>query len=240
LDEVKDPHKLKYKNVFGLWRGSEAPSNIGDLKQLQTLRGIQADKHLISQLECLTQLRSLAITNVDSSNNFGLCNCISKISHLPWLSVKASPGNALELSEISPPPRHLRKLILRGSLASIPEWFTLINCLTHLYLFDSKLGADKNLIHYLHQLHNLIVLALDDAFRVPHLLFNAGDLSALRTLSITNTAELRSMEITRACKSLRCILGLEHLTELNELKLKKLDVLDNSRIPKTLPCENTF
>jgi len=183
---------------------------------------------------------------------FGLCNCISKISHLPWLSVKASPGNALELSEISPPPRHLRKLILRGSLASIPEWFTLINCLTHLYLFDSKLGADKNLIHYLHQLHNLIVLALDDAFRVPHLLFNAGDLSALRTLSITNTAELRSMEITRgampclqllhvqACKSLRCILGLEHLTELNELKLKKLDVLDNSRIPKTLPCENTF
>ena len=152
----------------------------------------------------------------------------------------------------SPPPRHLRKLILRGSLASIPEWFTLINCLTHLYLFDSKLGADKNLIHYLHQLHNLIVLALDDAFRVPHLLFNAGDLSALRTLSITNTAELRSMEITRgampclqllhvqACKSLRCILGLEHLTELNELKLKKLDVLDNSRIPKTLPCENTF
>jgi len=136
LDEVKDPHKLKYKNVFGLWRGSEAPSNIGDLKQLQTLRGIQADKHLISQLECLTQLRSLAITNVDSSNNFGLCNCISKISHLPWLSVKASPGNALELSEISPPPRHLRKLILRGSLASIPEWFTLINSLTHLYLFD--------------------------------------------------------------------------------------------------------
>uniref|UniRef100_A0A0A9APU1 Uncharacterized protein n=1 Tax=Arundo donax TaxID=35708 RepID=A0A0A9APU1_ARUDO len=51
--------------------------------------------------------------------------------------------------------------------------------------------------------------------------------------------QLRLLHV-HACRSLRDILGLEHLMELNELRLKELDALDNSRIPRTLPSENRF
>ncbi|XP_073002974.1 disease resistance protein RPM1-like [Typha latifolia] len=234
-----DLHELKYLNVGGILRGNAAPSDIGDLKQLQTLRTIQADNDVLTQLGNLTKLRSLGVTRFDAKHRINFCNCVSKMEHLLRLSIKASMGQSLRLDNLSPPPPHLQKLILNGHLGNVPRWFSLLHNLTHLYLFGSRLSGRENQIPYLPELHNLVCLVLDQAYDSQWLHFQVRSYENLKTLCLVNMSGLNGVVIDKGalrnlqvlhlhrCKNLNVLSGIDHLSA--QIYLKELDRFDYSQ-----------
>ncbi|XP_072970714.1 disease resistance protein RPM1-like [Typha angustifolia] len=235
-----DFHKLKYLNVGGFLRGNAAPSDIGDLKQLQTLRSIQADNDVLTKLGNLTKLRSLGVTRLDAKHGIIFCNCVSKMEHLHRLSIKASTGQNLRLDNLSPPPPQLQKLILNGRLGNVPQWFSLLRNLTHLYLFGSRLSGRENQIPYLPELQNLVCLVLDEAYDSQWLHFQVRSYENLKTLCLVNMSGLNGVVIDKGalrnlqvlhlhrCKNLNVLSGIDHLSA--QIYLKELDRFDYPQV----------
>ena len=78
-------HLLAHDRLFGLFGGLQMEGGIGVLTSLQTLRDMDADhdaEEVMKELERLTQLRVLGLTNVREEFTSSLCSLINKLPKL--------------------------------------------------------------------------------------------------------------------------------------------------------------
>ena len=132
-------HLIMYRytgnwNDFKYSTGMRAPSNIGQLKNLQTMCTIKANGDLIRQIQSMTQLTSIGINNVKEADEKDLYISIQNMRLLRVLGIMVSNDEeTLRMNALSSPPPNLQKLILIGKLEKVPKWLHSLQSLTYLY-----------------------------------------------------------------------------------------------------------
>lgn len=232
-------HLLVYRYEFEPYAhfnykyGFEAPAKIGELKNLQKLCFIEANKesHIImTELGKLKELRRLGITKLRREDGKVLCSSIQKLSKLRALSITAvKEEEIIDLQCQFSPPQHLQRLYLTGRLEKLPEWITMVNRLVKLFLKGSRLKQDP--FTDLQHLPNLIHLELLQAFDGEIVSFATGGFQKLKILGLDKFNDLKSIHVEKGamprlekliiqrCNSLRKVpSGIEHLTKLKVLE----------------------
>ncbi|URE34251.1 Disease resistance protein [Musa troglodytarum] len=197
---------------------------IRDMKDLLTLKTVEADEGLIAEIAALVRLRRLGLTNVHEEDGIQLCNSISKMGQLLSLTIDAASDEALMLDSLSSPPPHLRKLVLDGQLWKVPPWFNLLSSLTHLHLLDSQLEATCSPIPHLEKLDSLAHLTLRRAYKGEQLRFRANMFLRLKSLNVAELNRLSQLDMEKGALP---TLSLLHLTRCRDLQGEGLCGIDN-------------
>ncbi|KAF3950520.1 hypothetical protein CMV_023738 [Castanea mollissima] len=161
-------HLIMYRytgnwNDFRYFIGMQAPSNIGQLKNLQTLCCFEAKGDLIRQIGSMTQLTSIGIGNVKEADEMDLCISIQNMRLLRVLTIMVTnEEETLRMDALLSPPPNLQNLILSGKLEKVPQWFRSLQSLTFLQLDWSRLEED--LLPHIATLPNLGRLILTNAY----------------------------------------------------------------------------
>ncbi|XP_030943717.1 disease resistance protein RPM1-like [Quercus lobata] len=217
-------------NDFRYFIGMQAPSNIGQLKNLQTLCSFEAKGDLIRQIRSMTQLTSIGIDNVKEADETDLCISIQNMRLLRVLAIKVTnEEETLRMDALSCPPPNLQKLFLTGKLENVPQWFRSLQNLTDLGLQWSRLEED--LLPHIAALTHLGHLTLTNAYVGKQLCFNTG-FPKLTDLQIRNFPQLNEIIIEKGvmpnlkslyiktCMELKTVpKGIEYLQNLQELVL---------------------
>ncbi|XP_050253670.1 disease resistance protein RPM1-like [Quercus robur] len=252
-------HLIMYRytgnwNDFSYYIGIRAPSNIARLKNLQAVCSIEANDDLIRQIQSMTQLTSISISNVKAANETDLCISIQNMRLLRILSIKVTNEEEnLQMDALSSPPPNLRNLLLTGKLEKVPQWFHSLQSLTFLSLHWSKLEEDP--LPHIATLPHLGRLFLLNAYVGKQLCFNTNFLKLTR-LTIRNFPQLNEIIIEKAvmpnlkslliisCMELKTVpMGIEYLQNLQELylisismelknRIRNVDFLKMQHIPK--------
>ncbi|KAF8394085.1 hypothetical protein HHK36_020290 [Tetracentron sinense] len=217
---------------FNLFKGTQAPTNVWKLKNLQVLLCIEANSDIVKQVGNMTQLTKFGITNVREGDQIELCISISRLDLLRHLLIMATDEECLRIDALSSPPPLLRELFLLGKLEKVPLWFRSLQNLTTLYLSCSRLIEDP--LSYIHALPNLVVLELDNAYHGRKLWFQAGFLK-LKTLYLFNFPQLKDILIEKGvmpsirklylycCVELKMLPGgIEYLSNLQDLTMESV------------------
>ncbi|KAM3729383.1 hypothetical protein ACB098_12G007300 [Castanea mollissima] len=123
--------------------GMQAPSNITQLKNLQSVCSIVANDDLIRKIRSMTQLTSFGISNVKAANETDLCISILNMTRLRIMSIKvANEEDTLRMDVLTSPPSNLQKVFLTGKLEKVPKWFRSLQSLTCLQLRWTRLEED--------------------------------------------------------------------------------------------------
>ncbi|CAO2148458.1 unnamed protein product [Urochloa humidicola] len=113
-DKLTDENQSEFRYFVGV----EAPKELSNLEDLQTLETVQASKDLIEQLDKLLQLRSLWIDNITAAHCAELFATLSTMPLLSSLLLSAGDENeTLSLKDFNPTCTKLHKLIVRGCWA---------------------------------------------------------------------------------------------------------------------------
>ncbi|KAE9444869.1 hypothetical protein C3L33_23232, partial [Rhododendron williamsianum] len=147
--------------------GVKIARGIGALTNLQKLSLIKSDKHheIVKELKALTQLRKLGLVDLNREGGKHLCESVEKMEHLSTLDVtSANKEESLDLDDMQSPPRHLRRLYLKGHL--------------------------RHPLDALQKLPNLLELEMVDAFTGGVLVFEAGRFKKLKILHIEQFEQL--------------------------------------------------
>lgn len=211
------------------------PHTIGNLKNLQTLKVLGSGQWIEKDLEELTNLRHLHISNLLDSHGKPLCDSLDKLEHLVSLKVTTSsqsiPGNIITALSNH---YQLHKLGLNGRLSdeqhfhSIQEFPTK---LTKITLRSSQLRQDP--MKVLETLPNLQILKLESGAYMGEVMISSMDgfvqlqhliLSGLKNLANWIIQSGAMPGLTRLhiadCEKLEMIPeGLQQLTKLKELEL---------------------
>ncbi|RCV22739.1 hypothetical protein SETIT_4G244400v2 [Setaria italica] len=212
-------------NCFG---STKFLGNICHLKNLQALYTISANKHLVLQLENLTQMRGLGIMKVQQSYIAELWNSLTMMPNLSRLLLFASDmDEILNLKMLRALP-NLKLLWLAGKLdgGMVPSLFSKFEKITQLKMDWSGLNEDP--ISSLSHMLNLVNLCLVRAYDGQQLTFCAGWFPKLITLQLIDMEHLDLIEIEDG--TLMSLHTLE-LTGLRNLKavpegIKYLRTLD--------------
>ncbi|PON31335.1 NB-ARC domain, LRR domain containing protein [Parasponia andersonii] len=183
------------------------------LENLQTL--VTLDAHLsgidlIRKLDKLKQLRRLGILRLTAEVASALFACITQMSLLESLTLHSltlhseNKNEMLDLQTISSPPPFLQRLVVKGRLQKLPDWFSSLQYLSMLYLSFSGLRMDP--LGYLCHLPNLVYLWLYQAYDGEQLHFEEGCLPKLKLLVLRELHGLKMVEIDKG--------ALPHLEEL--------------------------
>ncbi|KAG4923888.1 hypothetical protein JHK87_049428 [Glycine soja] len=154
-------HLLAHDRSFGLFGGLQMEGGIGVLTSLQTLRDMDADhdaEEVMKELERLTQLRVLGLTNVREEFTSSLCSLINKLQHLEKLYINAKyilGVNDLQFDVCAPV---LQKVRIVGGLKEFPNWVAKLQNLVTLSLLHTRLTVDP--LPLLKDLPNLSSLCL--------------------------------------------------------------------------------
>ncbi|XP_073014311.1 disease resistance protein RPM1-like [Typha latifolia] len=228
--------------------GVYVPHGVPNLKDLQTLQGIEANEKNVRESGNLNQLRTYGITKVTTAQSSVLCASIRKMNHLQHLAIFASSEEeTLKLESLSPPPPLLQKLQLWGQMVQLPSWFASLNNLTHLALAGSQLTEDPFPI--LQRLQNLVCVNLIRAYNGQNLVFHSGWFRKLRSLYLSNLAQLKCMEIEEGamqdlhelrligCGELKKVpQGIKYLINLQLLELVAMP----SELFEELSCDQSY
>ncbi|KAF8410870.1 hypothetical protein HHK36_003407 [Tetracentron sinense] len=220
--------------TFNFLSSMQTPSGMWNIRSLQTLASIEAEKELVKQIGNLTELRRFEVTKLRTVDGADLCTSIEKMNRLLYLSLMAtSEEETLHLEALSTPPSLLQKLTLVGPLKGLPDWLGSLGNLTHLYLGWSRLGEE--MLSSLQVLSSLVLLELKKAYTGKLLHFNAGWFPRLNKLSLWELTKLGCVRIDEGalpsikslyliqCRELKVVpQGIEHLTGLQELYLKEM------------------
>ncbi|KAL4605103.1 hypothetical protein ACB092_09G004400 [Castanea dentata] len=239
-------HLIMYRNTgnwndFRYFIGMQAPSNIGQLKNLQTLCCFEAKGDLIRQIRSMTQLTSIGIGNVKEADETDLCISIQNMRLLRVLTIMVTnEEETLRMDALPSPPPNLQNLILFGKLEKVPQWFRSLQSLTFLQLDWSRLEDD--LLPHIATLPNLGHLLLTNAYVGKQLCFNTSFLK-LTELGIRNFPQLNEITIEKgvmpnlktlnidSCMELKTVpKGIEYLQNLQELYLKSVSMELRNRI----------
>ncbi|KAF8394073.1 hypothetical protein HHK36_020277 [Tetracentron sinense] len=142
--------------TFNFFKGTQAPTDLWKLKNLQVLLSIEANGEIVKQVGNMTQLTKFGITNVREGDQIELCVSISRLGLLRHLLIMVTnEEECLRIDALSSPPPLLRELFLLGKLEKVPLWFRSLQNLTYLSLNSSRLSEDP--LSYIHALPNLVV-----------------------------------------------------------------------------------
>ena len=239
-------HLIMYRytwnwNDFRYVNGTNVPSNIRRLTNLQSVSTIESNGDLMQQIRGMTQLTRIGISNVKEADVMDLCLSIQNMNLLHYLSIMATNAEEiLRMDSLSAPPPMLRMLILVGKLEKVPRWFLSLQSLTNLCLHWSRLEED--LLPYIAALPHLGGLMLVNAYVGKQLCFNTGFLKLTR-LSIHNFPQLNEIIIKErvmpnlkylnliSCMELKTVpVGIEYLQNLEELNLQSISMELENRI----------
>ena len=233
-------HLIMYRytwnwNDFRYVNGTNVPSNIRRLTNLQSVSTIESNGDLMQQIRGMTQLTRIGISNVKEADVMDLCLSIQNMNLLHYLSIMATNAEeTLRMDSLSAPPPMLRMLILVGRLEKVPRWFLSLQSLTNLCLHWSRLEED--LLPYIAALPHLGGLMLVNAYVGKQLCFNTGFLK-LTILGIINSPQLneiiietgvmpnlKSLDII-SCMELKTVpMGIEYLQNLQQLYLESVSM----------------
>ena len=217
-------HYIGNSNDFKCFTGMLVPSNITQLKNLQTLGTIEANDDLIRQIRSMTQLTTFGISKLKVANETDLCISIQNMTCLRSLGIMVTnEEETLRMDALSSPPPNLRKLILTGKLEQVPQWFRSLQNLTNLQLHWSRLEED--LLPYIAALPHLGLLLLINAYVGQQLCFSTGFLKLTR-LEIRNLPPLNEIIIEKGVMPNLKSLEIESCMELKTVP-KGIEYLKN-------------
>ncbi|WVZ53252.1 hypothetical protein U9M48_004221 [Paspalum notatum var. saurae] len=116
---LADRYADERQSEFRYFIGVQAPKELSNMEELQTLETVEADKDLAEQLMKLMQLQSLWIDNISAVDCANLFATLSRMPLLSSLLLSARDENeALHLEALKPEYEKLHRLIIRGCWAS--------------------------------------------------------------------------------------------------------------------------
>ncbi|KAG6785167.1 hypothetical protein POTOM_010893 [Populus tomentosa] len=212
----------------------QAPGGIWNIRSLQTLACIEAEKELIQQVGNLTGLKRLEIAKLRAADGPKLCDSIQKLTGLLRLGVMATnTEEELQLEALPLTPIFLQKLTLIGHLNRLPPWIGSLENLTHLYLGYSRLQED--ILSSIHVLSSLVFLELKKAYDGRALHFKEGWFPRLNKLNLVELVQLDSLKLEEnslpsiqelyliRCQAMTALpQGIEHLNGLQKLHLEDM------------------
>ncbi|KAF3947225.1 hypothetical protein CMV_026612 [Castanea mollissima] len=245
-------HLIMYRytrnwNDFRYVNGTNVPTNISRLTNLQSVSAIESNGDLIRQIRSMTQLTRIGISNVKEANEMDLCLSIQNMKLLRYLFIMATnEDETLRMDSLSTPPPKLRFLMLAGKLEKVPRWFLSLQSVTSLSLHWSRLEED--LLPHIAALPNLGRLVLTNAYVGKQLCFNTSFLKLTR-LSIDNFPQLNEIIIEKgvmpnlkflyiySCMELKTVpKGIEYLRNLEQLDLESVSMeLENRILSEDFP-----
>ncbi|KAK1310366.1 Disease resistance protein RPM1 [Acorus calamus] len=209
--------KLRHM-MLPYWNSSiQMPGSIGDLKDMQTLIGIRANSQVIQEVGDLTQLRSLGIGDVKTSDGAKLSDSLAKLKCLVSLSMESDESSGRLQLETLNPPQCLAELKFDGRLNALPLWFGYLANLTRLVLRGCKLREDP--IPSLQSLPKLAYLWLGSAFDGRQMRVQGRGFPSLIQLQLIGLNELNEIIIEEGAMKRLELLELRYCTELKKLPM---------------------
>ncbi|CAM0874890.1 unnamed protein product [Alopecurus aequalis] len=205
---LADRYNDEKQTEFRYFIGMQAPKDLSNLEELQTLETVESSNDLAEQLKKLMQLRSLWIDNISAAECANLFATLSSMPLLSSLLLSARDENgALCFKALKPKSTDLRRLIIRGQWAegtlNCPIFLGHGTNLKYLALSWCQLGEDPlgMLAPYM---PNLTYLRLNNMHSANTLVLSAG-LYVVSLLNLDNVP--KGIESLHSLKKL-WLLGL--------------------------------
>uniref|UniRef100_A0A0D9XQI3 AAA+ ATPase domain-containing protein n=1 Tax=Leersia perrieri TaxID=77586 RepID=A0A0D9XQI3_9ORYZ len=218
---LADRYEIENKSEFRYFKGVQAPIDLSNLEELQTLETVEASKDLADQLTKLMQLRSLWIDNISAADCANLFATLSKMPLLSGLLLSASHENeALCFDALKPGSENLHRLIIRGCWAAgtlkCPIFRDHGKYLKYLAISWCRLQEDPLLVLASH-VPNLTYLSLNRVSTPSALVLSAGCFPQLKTLALKYMPDVNYLEIIDG--------ALQHIECFYVVSLPKLDIV---------------
>ncbi|KAK3124759.1 hypothetical protein QOZ80_7BG0592210 [Eleusine coracana subsp. coracana] len=196
---LADRYADEKQSEFRYFIGKQAPKDLANLNELQTLETVQASIELTAQLRKLVQLRSVWIDNIRCADCGNLFSALSKLPFLSSLLLSASDKNeALHLEALKPESENLHRLIIRGCWADktldCPIFHDHGKNLKYLASSWCDLCGDPLQLLAPH-VPNLTYLRLNRVSSASTLVLSAGCFPHLKTLELKNMNDVNNLEI---------------------------------------------
>ncbi|KAF8699433.1 hypothetical protein HU200_034704 [Digitaria exilis] len=235
---LADRYADEKQSAFRYFIGMQAPKDLSNMAELQTLETVEASKDLAEQLKKLMQLRTVWIDNISAAD---CANIFAALSNMPLLSsllLSAKDENeALCFEALKPKSTELHKLIIRGQWAKetlqCPIFQGHGRHLRYLALSWCDIGEDPLKMLAPH-LPNLTNLRLNNMRSARTLVLPEGSFPHMKMLVLKHMPNVNQLVIGKG--ALPCIDGLYivSLAELDKvpqgieslLSLKKLWLLN--------------
>ncbi|CAN6381017.1 unnamed protein product [Urochloa humidicola] len=218
---LADRYADEKQSEFRYFIGVQAPKELSNFEELQTLETVEANKDLAEQLIKLTKLRNVWIDNISAVDCANLFSVLSKMPLLSSLLLSSSDENEpLHLEALKPASENFHRLIIRGCWADntlqCPVFHDSGRNLKYLAISWCHLQEDplQLLAPYV---PNLTYLRLNRVSSPSSLVLSKGCFPQLKTLVLKGMSNVDKVEIRVG--ALRQIEGL-YVTSL--LKLDKV------------------
>ncbi|XP_052135902.1 disease resistance protein RPM1-like isoform X2 [Oryza glaberrima] len=198
------------QSEFRYFVGMQAPKDLSNLKELQTLETVEASKDLAEQLKKLIQLKSVWIENINSADCDNIFATLSNMPLLSSLLLSARNENEpLSFEALKPSSTELHRLIVRGQWAKstldYPIFRSHSTHLKYLSLSWCHLGEDP-LGMLASNLSDLTYLKLNNMQSAATLVLRAKAFPKLKTLALRQMPDVKQIKIMDG--ALPCIEGL--------------------------------
>lgn len=215
---------------------------LDSLVHLQTLSGAaygesSGNTSFEEQIAQLRRLRKLSMKKAPSTSSRSFCDAINKIEPLQSLALSCDrDGQQFDLTALKI-GKNLRKLKLGGPICNFfnQDQFKQMQSITFLYLWDSKLPNDRDLLRTLQGLERLLVLSLLNTSMSEGMRCDDGGYKKLKKLSIISMENLSECKfgqnamgnleelVFAKCGKLKSLpQGLDHLGSLREVHLTEM------------------
>ncbi|KAI4997734.1 hypothetical protein ZWY2020_053076 [Hordeum vulgare] len=213
-DRYADEKQAEFRYFIGV----QAPKDLSNLEELQTLETVESNSDLAEQLKKLMQLRSVWIDNISASDCANLFATLSTLPLLSSLLLSARDENeALCFKDLQPSSTHLHRLIIRGQWAkgtlNCPIFLRYGENLKYLALSWCHLGEDPLGMLAPH-MPNLTYLRLNNMHSPKTLVLSANSYPNLKTLVLKHMHDVSELKIVDG--ALPCIDGL-YIVSLSKL-----------------------
>ncbi|BAT13312.1 Os11g0228800 [Oryza sativa Japonica Group] len=235
---LADRYADEKHSEFRFFIGMQAPKDMSNLKELQTLETMEASKDLAKQLKELIQLQSVWIDGISSVDCQNIFDSLSKMPLLSSLLLSARDQNErLCFEAFKPISTQLHRLIIRGKWATgtmdCPIFRTHGTCVKYLALSWCDLGDDPLRMLALLHLPNLTHLRLSNMHNAKKLVLYAENFFRLKSLVLKDMPHVNQINIiggSLSCIEALYILALPNLDKVplgieSILSLKKLWLL---------------
>jgi disease resistance protein RPM1 len=205
------------QSEFRYFIGVQAPKELSNFEELQTLETVEANKDLAEQLKNLTKLRSVWIDNISAVDCANLFSVLSKMPLLSSLLISACDENeTLDLEDLKPASENFHRLIIRGCWADktlqCPVFRDSGKNLKYLAISRCQLQEDPLQLLALY-VPNLTYLSFNRVSSASTLVLSEGCFPQLKTLTLKFMPNVDKVEIRAG--ALQQIEGLYVVSLLN-------------------------
>ncbi|KAM0925014.1 hypothetical protein ACQ4PT_004475 [Festuca glaucescens] len=177
----------------------QAPKELSNLEELQTLETVESSNDLAEQLKKLMQLRSAWIDNISAADCADLFATLSTMPFLSSLLLSARDENeALSFNSLKPRSTDLHRLIIRGQWAkgtlNCPIFLSHGKNLKYLALSWCRLAEDPLGMLAPH-MPNLTYLRLNNMHSPNTLVLYEGSFPNLKTLVLKHMHDVSQLNI---------------------------------------------